>query len=113
MNSFTLGESPGMLPAIPGYNPILDLDYLPEGYTAEYYGDDALYVGYNGELIAMIVDRPEIGITRIRPEFLNGTSLDVLLELKERIEAIDAESYPVETYAGKYSGNRNSDSTGN
>ena len=31
MDRWTLQDSPGMLPALPGYNPVLDLDYLPEG----------------------------------------------------------------------------------
>lgn len=101
MDRWTLQDSPGMLPALPGYNPVLDLDYLPEGWHAEYYGDDVLYVGFEGEMAFQIQkvfeEDEEFSVTRI--EKYDKEVVDLLIE---RIKAIDAESYPIETYASKH-----------
>jgi hypothetical protein len=60
---YTLQEGKGILPTIPDYDPRVDGEW-PEGYTVEYYGDDAIYIGYNGEIVSVIIDRPDVHVNQ-------------------------------------------------
>lgn len=91
-------EKKGMLPALVGYDPRLKLE-LPAGMTVEYYGDDILYIGLNGEKVAEIWDRPNIHIKTEKG--LEEEMLDMLAWIKEEIKKVK-ENYPIETWAGRH-----------
>lgn len=93
---WTLQDSPGMFPALPGYDPVLDLE-LSEDLTAEYYGDDILYIGYKGELIAEIWDRPNLHVKS--KHFLAERYEE---EINQIILSMEDEKWPVESFAGRH-----------
>jgi hypothetical protein len=97
-NRWMLQESPGILPALPGYNPILGVK-SPKGYTAEYYGDDVLYIGYQGKIVAMIFDRPELLVKSIDSYGEKGE--EFITWLMNEIKKIEGK-WPIETYAGRH-----------
>lgn len=110
-----LKPSKGMMPCLEGYNPIIDIP-TPEGFTAEYYGDDTIYIGYKGELVSMIL--PNDGVsndtnkTRVekKGEFVLSDGLEKDLSVFEdwiraEISQID-KSYAIEEFASIHSSNR-------
>ena len=96
MSRWSLQDSPGMLPALPGYNPVLDID-LPDGWTAEYYGDDVLYVGFEGKMAFEIWDQPNLHLMKV--ERIDTAVADYLFKEIKKIE----DRYPIETFAGIHS----------
>ena len=91
-----------MFPSLSGYNPILNTD-LPQGYTAEYYGDDIIYIGYKGKVIAEIWGESDVRMKCEKGMFEKVQR--ILTGILDDIRAIES-NYPVEEYADKHSGNR-------